>query len=187
MAHRVIVKNLDFHGVTTKVLVEAFDQVGIHGVSVEDVHINRSGVGHPGKNCVAFVTLRSSAEGDRAIFSLNHRNLPGASTKPILVDKALPRISSLKPWDYARAASGPDLPDCSPNDIYKVKKDKKEKKEKKRVREDGYTLFEDSEPAMLRPAFRHEEASSPSVSWPDDAPWLRRVKLRNEHGPEKDQ
>lgn len=72
MAHRVIVKNLDFHGVTAKALVDAFDQVGIHGLPSENVHINRSGIGYPGKNCVAFVTLRSSAEVDYAIKRLNN-------------------------------------------------------------------------------------------------------------------
>lgn len=135
MSHRVIVKNLDFNCVTARALLNIFYNEGFHALTLQDVLINRSGTNHPGKFCVAFVTLRSSHEVDDAISKLDNRVLFGASTKPVKVDKALPRLSSLRPWDFHR------MPDCREKDIYKERKEKKDKKEKKKKGRDYLYLM----------------------------------------------
>ena len=91
--HRVIVKNLDSYLVTQAKLVHVFHQHGFVGLQRSGILISRKGACEPGKMCTAFVTLSSEDEVRGASRSLTGKFYPALSTKALMVEKAVPRMS----------------------------------------------------------------------------------------------
>ena len=181
MADRVIIKNLDFGLVNSQKLVKLFHGAGFQGVEDGLVHISRSGrISHePGKMCVAFVTLASDKEVTKAIERFHGRTVPEIAMVPISVQKAVPRMSTLRsstkssapalqPEISSEAAPGSsENPVLRAEDIYTdpsmwTKKKKKDKSKKQS---------------------KHEQdpmSHSNDVVLPAEPPWKRRQRLRDD-------
>ena len=182
MADRVIIKNLDFGIVTSKKLVKLFHGAGFRGVQDDLVLISRSGriSPQPGQMCVAFVTLADEKEVTKAIKSFNGATVPEVAKVPISVQKAVPRMSALRPstessdpplqpeLSSGAAPESSDAPVVCLEDIYtdpsmwkKKKKKDKDKKQRKNKEE---------------PSMSHNRG----VDFPGETPWKRRRRVRED-------
>lgn len=96
--HRVIIKNLAFNLANSKGMSGLFQSHGFQGVRPEKVYINRKGMisNTPGQMCVAFVTLSNEKEVEAAIKTFHGKTLQGLSDKPVSVQRAVPRLSTLR-------------------------------------------------------------------------------------------
>ena len=149
MDDRVIIKNLDFALVSSAKLVRLFHGAGFQGVEDDLVHISRTGrtSPEPGQMCVAFVTLASEKEVTKAVESFHGKTVPEIAMVPISVQKAVPRMSTLRSSTKSSApALQPELssgsapgssgaPMLSAADVYTdpsmwKKKNKKDKEKK---------------------------------------------------------
>ena len=174
MADRVIIKNLDWYGATKGKILDAFNEKGFKGLMEEHIHINRRGQGLPGKMCVAFVTLKDQEEVDRAILKFKNCLLPDLSSKPILVQKAVPQMRTLE--KKAELPADQDSPDFYPyKDLSHDEEDAQEKKQQKKLQK----KFEKRYP-LPEPTVPPGEGEPVDLEIP---PWRRRVKMRNNMNP----
>ena len=75
-----------------------FQQHGFPQVTTQSVYVNRRGkaTGNPNQVCVAFVKLGRQEEVDRAIQVFHQKLLTEVCWKPLHVQEAVPRMSTMK-------------------------------------------------------------------------------------------
>ena len=169
MTNRVIIKNLAFNLANSKGISLLFQSHGFQDVLPENVCINRKGMNSdkPGQMCVAFVTLSNEKEVEAAIKTFHCKTLQGLSDKPVSVQRAVPRLSTLRSSPStpgAGSASQQGEPRWSVEDIYTDPKSwrraRKAEKQAKRLEKDIYPVV-DPEPQE------------------EETPWARRKRLRS--------
>lgn len=184
MAHRVIVKNLDFQLANDKEICQLFHQYGFTALTRSDVSINRSGDARPGKHCVAFVVLQSEFEVQSAINLIHGSLAPDLAFKPIHVQRALPRMRTLQlrpPGSLAthdpyvvEMEGDPSAGAAAAYNAYCQKKEKRDRKRRKRANVDAY---HDTQENVSTSADVSEVVVVPD-EFADNPPWKRRQRQR---------
>lgn len=184
MADRVIIKNLDFNMAHSKGMSELFQRHGFQNVRPEDVYIHRSGTmsNTPGKMCVGFVSLSSDAEVQAAIDTFHAKVLQGLSDKPVAVQRAVPRLSTLRssPSTPGAASAEPHLAGTSQVNL-DAAPGTSEGVSKRWAVEEIYTdpSCWKKKKKKNKDSKRKKDAHPEEEPEPEELPWVRRQKLRS--------
>ena len=90
---RVFVRNVMF-GVSGSAVREAVARLGFY---VLDVQMVRSGQSlQSTSSCIVFLTCSSEEEASRLVLALNGKFLPGVSSRALMTELAVPRMSRLR-------------------------------------------------------------------------------------------
>lgn len=103
MANRVYIRNLTF-SVDKWVLLRAVNLWGVPAISVDDIQVVRKTdpFWSTNRECSAFLTYDTEEQVERAIRALNGKLLDSCSWRPVVAEKAIPRMNTLVGQDLSK-------------------------------------------------------------------------------------